>query len=73
MSRTDVENALLQRRAVDNDSRATLWDRWAAEMRLSEHVECDATVLASLVSAGEVTPTELTQLAREGTTRSIRV
>lgn len=28
----------------------------AAEMRLSEYVEYDATGLASLVSAGEVTP-----------------
>lgn len=34
-------------------------------MRLSEYVEYDATALASLVSAHEVTPVELTRLARE--------
>ncbi|WP_201841769.1 amidase [Microvirga zambiensis] len=34
-------------------------------MRLSEYVEYDATGLASLVSAGEVTPMELTRLARQ--------
>lgn len=34
-------------------------------MRLSEYVEHDATGLASLVRAGEVTPLELTRLARE--------
>ncbi|WP_287161617.1 hypothetical protein [Mesorhizobium sp.] len=33
-------------------------------MSLSEYVEYDATGLASLVSAGEVTPMELKQLAR---------
>ncbi|TIO72137.1 amidase [Mesorhizobium sp.] len=34
-------------------------------MKLSEYVERDATGLASLVKAGEVTPMELTRLARE--------
>ncbi|MEI8703472.1 amidase [Mesorhizobium sp. ISC15] len=34
-------------------------------MRLSEYVNYDATGLASLVRAGEVTPVELTRLARE--------
>lgn len=34
-------------------------------MKLSEYVEYDATGLASLVRAGEVTPLELTRLARE--------
>ncbi|MER8804840.1 amidase [Mesorhizobium sp. M0998] len=34
-------------------------------MKLSEYVGYDATGLASLVSAGEVTPVELTRLARE--------
>ncbi|MGX9181632.1 amidase [Mesorhizobium sp. BHbdii] len=34
-------------------------------MRLSEYVEYDATGLASLVSAGEVTAVELTRLARQ--------
>ncbi|RWH88315.1 MAG: amidase, partial [Mesorhizobium sp.] len=34
-------------------------------MKLSEYVEHDATALASLVNAGEVTPLELTRLARE--------
>lgn len=34
-------------------------------MRLSEYTEYDATGLASLVRAGEVTPVELTRLARE--------
>ncbi|MFC3320567.1 amidase [Mesorhizobium cantuariense] len=34
-------------------------------MRLSEYVEYDGTALASLVRAGEVTPLELTRLARE--------
>lgn len=34
-------------------------------MTLSEYVESDATSLASLVSAGKVTPLELTRLARE--------
>ncbi|MFA1621991.1 amidase [Rhizobium mongolense] len=34
-------------------------------MRLSEYVNYDATGLASLVRAGEVTPVELTHLARE--------
>ncbi|MER9425496.1 amidase [Mesorhizobium sp. M0317] len=34
-------------------------------MKLSEYVEYDAIGLASLVSAGEVTPLELTRLARE--------
>lgn len=33
-------------------------------MRLNQYVQCDATHLASLVSAGEVTPVELTRLAR---------
>lgn len=34
-------------------------------MRLSEYVDYDATGLASLVNAGEVTPLELTRLARQ--------
>lgn len=34
-------------------------------MRLNEYVECDGTTLASLVRAGEVTPLEVTRLARE--------
>ncbi|RWP16094.1 MAG: amidase [Mesorhizobium sp.] len=34
-------------------------------MRLNEYVEYDATGLASLVRAGEVTPLELTRMARE--------
>ncbi|MDA9431814.1 amidase [Bradyrhizobium sp. CCBAU 51627] len=34
-------------------------------MRLSEYVEHDATALASLVKGGEVTPLELTRLARD--------
>ncbi|MCA1378612.1 MULTISPECIES: amidase [unclassified Bradyrhizobium] len=34
-------------------------------MKLREYVEHDATGLASLVRAGDVTPSELTQLARE--------
>ncbi|RVC80597.1 amidase [Mesorhizobium sp. M2A.F.Ca.ET.046.02.1.1] len=34
-------------------------------MRLSEYVENDATGLASLVSAGDVTPAELARLARQ--------
>ncbi|MER8716249.1 amidase [Mesorhizobium sp. M1295] len=34
-------------------------------MRLSEYVEYDATGLASLVSAGDVTPVELVRLARQ--------
>ncbi|MES0139496.1 amidase [Mesorhizobium sp. M0016] len=34
-------------------------------MKLSEYAEYDASRLASLVNAGEVTPLELTQLARE--------
>lgn len=34
-------------------------------MKLREYVDYDATRLASLVRAGEVTPSELTQLARE--------
>ncbi|ESW94412.1 amidase [Mesorhizobium sp. LSJC268A00] len=33
-------------------------------MKLSEYTDCDATGLASLVKAGEVTPSELTRLAR---------
>lgn len=33
-------------------------------MQLSEYADCDATCLASLVKAGEVTPFEVTQLAR---------
>ncbi|MER9946472.1 amidase [Mesorhizobium sp. M0092] len=33
-------------------------------MKLSEYADCDATGLASLVAAGEVTPLELTRLAR---------
>ncbi|RWF54966.1 MAG: amidase, partial [Mesorhizobium sp.] len=34
-------------------------------MRVSEYAEYDATGLASLVHSGEVTPLELTRLARE--------
>lgn len=34
-------------------------------MRVSEYAEYDATGLASLVAAGEVTPSELMRLARE--------
>ncbi|TIY04742.1 MAG: amidase, partial [Mesorhizobium sp.] len=34
-------------------------------MKLSEYVEYDATGLASLVSAGDVTPVELARLARQ--------
>ncbi|MER9951476.1 amidase [Mesorhizobium sp. M0047] len=34
-------------------------------MKLSEYIEYDATGLASLVGAGEITPVELTRLARE--------
>ncbi|AZO18070.1 amidase [Mesorhizobium sp. M2A.F.Ca.ET.043.05.1.1] len=34
-------------------------------MRLSEYVDHDATALASRVNAGEITPLELTRLARE--------
>lgn len=34
-------------------------------MRLSEYVDYDATALASLVNCGDVTPLELTRLARE--------
>lgn len=34
-------------------------------MTLSEYADCDATGLASLVKAGEVTPLELTRFARE--------
>ncbi|TIL20966.1 MAG: amidase [Mesorhizobium sp.] len=33
-------------------------------MKLNEYTDCDATGLASLVKAGEVTPLELTRLAR---------
>jgi amidase len=38
-------------------------------MRLSDYIDCDATGLAALVTAGEVTALELTRLAREACER----